>query len=161
MAALTADRIQRAHKTNPVGIDSDFLLGDNQVIYAGSLCAEASDGKLYNLNHNFSGGGLTILAVLYAPERLAIDAVSPKMHQSGAGPAIAEATSGMHVYLEATGLTVADEMKVAYATDDHTVKATSAASIAPVGRILKVLSATYALVHVDGKLRDVYIDTIA
>ena len=151
MAALTSDRIGRVEKRFPVPVDSPFLLGDGVVIFAGSMFALCDDGKAYNLN--VIPGGRTIRNVLYAPSHLERGVASPHMHQGGGSVPAGEGVSGIDVYMNAVGLTTANEGAPAFATDDNTVTATGP-GIAPVGRIQIVMSATYALVRIDGKERD-------
>jgi hypothetical protein len=154
MAAATADRIERNKKLHPVGVKHSAPLGEDVVIYAGTLFALWSDGKFYNLNA-LPGSG-TLVRVLYTHDHLEAGVPSPGMHEGSTDVPVADGYSGLEVYLDCTSLTTTNVGGVAYATDDHTVRSTSGAgSIAAVGRIQTVFAAAnYCTVLVDGMTRD-------
>lgn len=157
MAFATEDRLGSVRIVRPLPRKQGFLLGDNQVIYKNTLCGVADDGKLYNLDPA-KNGGATIIRVLYADEHLEMGATNHRVHQGGVNEPSFEAIFDCMVYLPAEGLDQADTGAVAYVVDDQTVTAAGGAGEVVVGRLEKVLSATYAQVYVDGLARDANID---
>lgn len=153
MAYATTDRLGAVRKVQPLPMKEGFLLGDDQVIYKNTLCGVADDGKLYNLDPT-ANGGATIVRVLYADEHLEKGATNHRIHQGGVNEPSYEAIYNCVVYLDATGLDQTSTGEIAYVVDDQTVTATGGAGVRVAGVFQKVLSATYAVVFIDGLIRD-------
>lgn len=164
MAYQTQNRIGRT-KFSPNTTKQGFLLEDGDVIYAHTLCGIlASNGKLCNLNGNEDA----VTAILYADEKLHDGApafgdggvvtteFSDRVKAGAPYATTVEALSGQIAYLEATGLSAGDEGAECYLVDDHTVTVTDAGdgSTPYVGKIRKVIDATYAEVYIPGLQRD-------
>lgn len=157
MAYATQDRIGR-RKVNPTYRKEGFLLGDGEEIFAHTLCGvRAADGKLVNLN----GNEAAVSVILYADEHIGgtdhagRPVMNDRTHAGGPNAATYEVVYHLDVYLDAVGLAPGDEGADAYLVDDHTVSTDDNAGARPyVGKIKKVISATYASVYIPGLERD-------
>lgn len=152
MAYATADRIGRI-KVNPHPKKEGFLLPEGEVIYAHTLFGVlAADGTAVNL----AGNENAVSAILYADEHLEEGYFNDRVLASAPYEVAVEGLSGLVVYLNAVGLSAGDEGSEAYLVDDNTVTATDAGdgSTPYVGKIEKVINATYAAVFIPGLYRD-------